>query len=238
VRRYGWQKGQRVTLKGTLRPVDLTFTIAGTISFHTDQAAFMLHREYLEEAMGRPGLVSFFWVEAETYDAVPSLMTRIDRTFESSPDPVKTMTQKQMLLNFLGLLGDVRGIVAGIGLLVMIAVLFITLNSIALSARERTREVAVLKAIGFTGRDVMVSMLFEAAFLALAGGAAGAVAAFVVFRQYALGLGFGPLSGFQASPTATAIGIAAALATGVLAALVPAVRAARMPIVEALRRAD
>jgi len=202
VRRFGWRRGQRITLRGTIRQVDLTFTVAGTTALNTDQGNFLLHREYLEEALGRPGLATFFWVEATSPEVMPALMARIDRDFEGSPDPTKTVTQKQILLSFIGMLGDVRGIVGGIALLVMVAVLFITVNSVALSARERTTEVAILKAIGFTGGDVLGSMVFEGLVVALAGGAAGVLAAWVVFRTWALGLGFGPLSGFQVSPTA------------------------------------
>jgi putative ABC transport system permease protein len=238
MRRYGWHKGQRVTLKGSFRRVDLSFTIVGTATFFSDQSNFMFHREYLEEALGAPGIVSMFWVKAPSVTEMPALIGRINETFSTSSEPVKAMSQKQLISSFLSLLGDVRGVVGGMGVLVMIAVFFVTLNSMALSARERVPEIAVLKAIGFPAGDVLASMLFEGLVIGLVGGGVGAGAAWVVFNAFPLELGFGPLSGFSASPVVVGVGLGIAAVTGMLATLPPALRAVRLPVVEALRRRD
>lgn len=237
-RRFGWKKGQRITLRGTLRPVDLSFEVVGTAGFFTDQSNLVLHRDYLEEALGRPGIVSMIFVKARSVDEMPGLIRRIDEQMVASSEPVKAMSQKQMISSFLGMLGDVRGIVGSIAVLVMVAVFFVTLNAMALSARERVPEIAVLKAIGFQGRDVFASLLFEGMVVGLLGAAVGCASAWAVFRAFPLELGFGPLGSFQTSPAVAAAGLAIGAILGMGAALPPALRASRLSVVEALRRRD
>jgi putative ABC transport system permease protein len=236
MRKYGWSRGQRIVLRGTLRPVDLELVIAGPISVHTDHATVFLHREYLEEALGRPGLATMFWVQVDDAAAIAAVGARIDAELAASPAPTRSVSMKQLLQQVIGMLGDIRTAVTGIAVLVMLAVLFVALNAAALTARERTTEVALLKALGFTGRDVFFSMLVESVSVALAGGALGCAAAWALFRVYTLGLGFGPLSGFQVPAGAVPIGLAASALIGALAALLPGLRAARVPVVQALRR--
>ncbi len=238
VRKFGWKKGQQITLRGTLRRVDLSFEVVGTAAFFTDESNLILHRDYLEEALGRPGIASMFFVKARSVEDMPAVIRRIDDAMGSSTEPVKAMSQKQMISSFLGMLGNVRGIVGSLALLVMVAVFFVTLNSMALSGRERVPEIAVLKAIGFPGRAVFASMLFEGLVVGVLGGALGCTGAWAVFRAFPLELGFGPLGSFQTSPVVVAAGLGIGALMGMLAALPPALRASRLSVIEALRRRD
>jgi putative ABC transport system permease protein len=97
--------------------------------------------------------------------------------------------------------------------------------------------VAVLKALGFSGGDVLQGILAEAALLSLLGGAVGAAGAYALFRTKAFSLGFGPLSGFQVNLRTVAIAFSVSALVGVAAALLPAARAARINVLEGMRRA-
>jgi putative ABC transport system permease protein len=197
-----------------------------------------MHREYLDEAIGRPGVVSLIWAQVESVRTLPEVAARIDAEFANTPEPTRTMSQKQLFTTFLGMLGDIRAIVGGLSLLVLVAVLFVTANAIALSVRERSGEVAILKALGFSAADVLVAILVESALVAALGGTFGCAVAFGLFRAHSFSIGFGPLSGFQIDPATAALGLAAAVVVGTLAALAPAAAAARRSVTVGLRRAD
>jgi putative ABC transport system permease protein len=235
-KRYGWKAGQRVTLSATLWPRDMTFNVAGTLSFRTDQGMLLFHREYLDQAQGDQGLVTFFWVELDDTTSVPRLAGVIDREFAGAPEPIRTISEQELLKWYLGMAGDVRGLIRFLALLVLVAVFFVTANSIALSTRERTGELAVLKALGFSAVDLVLCLLVEVVALALLGGAVGCTAAFFLFRGNGLALGVGPLSGFHVDPATVAMGFGVAVMLAVLAVVGPGVSAARLRVTDALRR--
>ncbi len=234
--RYGWERGQKVTLNGTVWPTDLTFTVAGTAAFRTDQAMFLFHRDYLDQALGGAGLVTLYWVELESVESLPEIARLIDRELESAPEPTKTISQQQLTTWYLGMIGDIRGIVRVTSTLVILAILFVTANSIALSTRERHAEIGVLKALGFQKRHVVTLLLIEALLLSVGGGALGCLAALLLFRNHAFSLGVGPLSGFKVDYAIVATGFLISTLVGTGAAILPAWRAARLDPVAALRK--
>ena len=239
MRKYGWERGRHITLRGTVWPVDLDFTIVGEIAVGSDQSTFMLHRDYLDEALkGKTpaaGLVSWFFVQVEDVRNLPDIAHRIEAELGDTADPVRAMGQKEFLVAFLSMLGDVRGLIGGIALLVLIASFFVTANAVALSARERTTEMAVLRALGFSRGDVMGGMIAEAVALSALGGLLGGGAALALLGWRSFGVGFGPLSGFRVDVATVLAGFALSAGVGLLATTIPAVRAARMRVVDALR---
>lgn len=235
VARYGWKVGQRIALQGAAWPVDLTFTLCGEANFATDKGSFIFHREYLEAALGNPGWVSMFAVQVASAADIPEVARRISETFAATPEPVRAVSQRNFLENFMSMMGNVRGVVTGVAFLVVIAVLLLCANSVAMSTRERTVELSVLKALGFEARHVMALVVGEAAALALAGGLVGCGAAYAVFGGTGFSLGFGFLSGFTVTPATLAKGLVAALVVAVLAALLPALRVVRLRVTEGLR---
>ena len=109
-----------------------------------------------------------------------------------------------------------------------------------MAVAARTREIATLRAIGFGGGPVVVSVMVESLTLALAGGLAGGAAAYFAFNGYrAATLNWQSFSqvvfAFQVTPRLIVLGLAAALVMGALGGLLPAIRAARIPISVALR---
>ena len=118
--------------------------------------------------------------------------------------------------------------------------IFAALNTMYAAVSVRTREIATLRAIGFGGFPVLVSVMIEAVLLALAGGAIGAALAYLLFN----GLSVSTLSqasftqvvfAFEVTPSLVATGLVIAVVIGFIGGLLPAVRAARMQVTTALR---
>jgi len=129
---------------------------------------------------------------------------------------------------------------AGIALLMGIGAIFGAINTMYSAVAARTREIATLRALGFGGGPVVVSVMAESLLLALAGGAIGGAAAYIGFNGFQTSTinwqTFSQVAfAFAVTPGLIVAGIVYALMMGLLGGLLPAVRAARLPIVAALR---
>lgn len=238
--RFGWRLGQQVTLTGTIYPVDLTFTIRAVYSQGSEKAvdenALWFHREYLMEALGSPGTVGTFWLKAANAAVIPRIMDEVDRTFRNTDAETKTETESSFALSFLQMLGDVRGMILSISSVVIFTVLLVTANTTAMAVRERTREVAVMKALGFTRRDILALVVGEAAVIALAGGLLGGLGAklFYVLVDLPARSG-GMLPFFEVTWWTVGTGALVAALVGVASAAIPALRASAVSIARGLR---
>jgi putative ABC transport system permease protein len=141
--------------------------------------------------------------------------------------------QSKGITHFIRILGTV---VAGI---MAIGAVAGALNSMYAAVSARTREIATLRAIGFRGGPVVVSVMIETMLLALAGGVVGALIAWLLFRHFTastMGPSFSAVVfQFRVTPQLMGQGLKWALAIGFLGGLFPALRAARMPVTEGLR---
>ncbi|HEX4267903.1 MAG TPA: ABC transporter permease [Steroidobacteraceae bacterium] len=141
--------------------------------------------------------------------------------------------QSEGLTKIIRVLGTTVAVIMGIG------ALFGALNTMYAAVATRTREIATLRAIGFRGAPVVVSVLIETLLLALMGGLVGAAIAWLLFDNYTastLGANFSQVVfEFRVTPALVASGLKWALAIGFLGGLFPALRAARMPVTDGLR---
>ena len=105
----------------------------------------------------------------------------IDATFANSAAETKTETEKAFQLGFITMLGNIRAVIYAVGTAIVIAIMLVSMNTMMMAARERTREVAVLKAVGFTDRTVLGLVLAESLLISLTGGILGTGLARVVY---------------------------------------------------------
>jgi putative ABC transport system permease protein len=121
-----------------------------------------------------------------------------------------------------------------ISLVIVGIILLVLANTILMAARERTREYAVLKTLGFQARHIASFIIGESLLIALCGGVLGLALTFPIVRGFGLALpGFFPV--IRVEPVTIAFALCAALLSGLAAAAVPTVRAIRTPIVDGLR---
>jgi putative ABC transport system permease protein len=176
---YGWKVGDRVTLKGTYYPVNLEFIIRATYTAPdpSEERAFFFHWDYFDEALGRPGQVGTFLVKVDRPEDVPRVMDAVDRTFHNTDAETKTETEQAFNLSFVSMLGNIKLLINAISLAVIFTVLLVAANTMAMSIRERTAEVAVLKTVGFRRHTILALLVGESVLIALLGGILGTVGA-------------------------------------------------------------
>jgi putative ABC transport system permease protein len=144
-------------------------------------------------------------------------------------------------MNFMGSLQGIAWIITAVGFLGVAAVVFIAANTCSMSIRERAREIAVLKALGFSRGRLLRLLLSEAMLLAIVGGFTGAFSAYGLLKLLArigatgMSQGLGPLSMFVMTVSILVQGLFLSLVVGMLAGIVPSFGAARKPVAMALR---
>ena len=237
---FGWKVGQNVTLRGTIFPGDWTFTIRG-IYTPTDKAinddAMMFHFAYLDEKTGRKGLTGWYLMQIDHPENAPRIAKAVDDMFRNSSAPTKTGTEQAFNASFATMWGNVSLLMNTIGMAVVFAILLVTANAMMMSARERTRELAVLKTIGFTDRRLFGLVMLEAGIITVTGAVIGLGAAKLLYRATNFNAA-GFLPGFDVTPATLLLGGGVALALMLASGIVPAARAARLPVVAALRNVE
>jgi putative ABC transport system permease protein len=235
--KYGWKIGDRIVLQGTIYPVNPELTIRGIFRAPSSPQMVYFNAKYVEEA------VDFFKGRAGTFDIlagspedVSKIAGAVDDMFRNSPEPTKTESEKAFGLSFINMLGNVKAFILTICLAVVFTTLLVSANTMAMSIRERTREVAVLKTLGFERRTILGLFVGEAISLSLAGGVLGASTAWLLVwlarQSPQMGLFLG-----RTKVTAETLGVAllAAALVGFLSAVVPSYQASRIAIVDGLR---
>jgi putative ABC transport system permease protein len=244
LRVQGWKLGDRVTLKGTVFPVDVELRIVGEIP--NERAPHLwFQREYLDQALraaGRGGLdvLGTVWVRVDDPARVGPLMQEIDDLFRNSEAETATETEKSWFANFFSQLQGFVTVILIVANLVALCIVFIAANTASMAVRERLGEIAVLKALGFGRRLIFGTLLAEAVLLAALGGAAGALAALgltTLLRATVAGWNplLGPLGSFIVTETILVQGLFLALFVGMVSGVVPALGAARRNVAATLR---
>jgi putative ABC transport system permease protein len=166
---------------------------------------------------------------------VTSVSKAIDAMFENSPQPTKTETEKGFTLSFVAQLGNVKLFILSICGAVVFAILLVSGNTMAMTIRERTREVAVLKTLGFTRGTILSLYVGEAITISLFGGFLGASAAtllMILASKMPNGTFF---TGFKVNTPTYLAALAVAALVGFVSAVFPSYQASRRNIVDGLR---
>lgn len=239
---YNWQVGDRITLVSTVPPyVSLEFNVIKICDTPGRSAGMYLRHDYLEEAIKAAGMESYgsnlFWVKCTSLAALREMQARIDQRFANTPDETVTYDENAFTATFTQALGDIPGLMHGMAIVVLIIIALVAGNTMMMSFRERTRELAVFKAIGFQRPRVFFIVLAESVSLAVLGALIGIVPTVALLILFPLkNLGPLPISALRVSPAAVGIALGMALLVGLAAGLWPAWQAMRLQTVSALRR--
>ena len=236
-KKYGWKIGDKITLQGTIFPVNPELTIRAIYKIDPPNRALYFNRTYLEEAVPFfKGQTGFYYTRVASADDVSRISGAIDDLFHNSPQPTKTESEKAFQLGFIAMLGNVKAFILSICGAVVFAILLVSANTIAMSIRERTREVAMLKTLGFTRRGVLSLFVGESVALAIVGGGLGVLgAALLVTAVSHSPAGIGVPGGLRMTAGTMGVALLVAAAMGFLSACLPAYNASRVNIVEGLR---
>jgi putative ABC transport system permease protein len=237
-KRFHWKVGDRIPIKGTFLPGTWEFNLRGI--YHgarkqDDTSQFWFHYDYLNERKTfTKDMVGWYTVRVTNPDDSVQIAKAIDQTFANSPWETKTDTEKAFAASWVKQMGNIQFLIMSIGGVVFFTLLLVTGNTMAIAVRERVGELAVLKAVGYSDRFVLLLVLAESLLLAFVGGALGlGLAKLFTLRGDPTG---GMLPYFYLPPGALAGGLAVALTVGVVAGILPAFSAMHLRVVDALRR--
>ena len=227
----GWPEGH---CHGDNFPTNLELTIRGIFTAPRPTQSLYYNQKYVEEAVPyMKGQQGFYTILANSPEDVQKIGPAIDEMFRNSPQPTRTETEAAFQLGFLAMLGNVKAFILSICGAVVFAILLVSANTMAMSIRERTREVACLRPWVLHAAPCFRCLLAKQWCLSLVGGILGSLVA--------LGLGFGAAQagGFagalQVKATTMLVAWVVAALVGFISAIIPSYNASRLGIVEGLR---
>ena len=241
--KFGWKIGDKVPIQSTIWSQKngsrlWEFDIVGIYDGrekNTDTTPFFFRYDYFEEArQWNKGQVGWYTIRVKDPAQAAEVAKLVDAEFENSSAETKTEPEGAFVQGWVSQIGDIALITASILGAVFFTILLVTGNTMSQSVRERTGELGVLKAIGFTNAQVLSLVLLESCLLALVGGA--------------LGLGLAWLATSRGDPTGSMLplfyfphrdlllGLGFSLALGVVTGVFPALQAMRLRVADALRR--
>jgi putative ABC transport system permease protein len=237
--RYGLKVGDRMQFMGQFYPCDLELKVAGIYSGTADDRNVFFHYKYLEESLGNPGTVGAWWVQAASAADVGRVTERINHAFANTSAEVRAETERAFQLGFVSMWANIKILIGGISLVVVFALVLVTVSTMSMAIRERFRELAVLKALGFQRHELFAFILAESFGLAMAGALFGAGGAWLVFRTVDFqALSHGLFIGFEVTSRMLGMAFSVAALIGILAGLGPMLNVARTSVVEGLKTLD
>jgi putative ABC transport system permease protein len=246
--KFGWKVGDHVPIKGQLFPradgSAWDFTVKGIYRSKTpnvDQQTMYFHFDYLREALeqgdalGEPEVGVYMLKLASDTDPTP-VMAAVDLLFDNGPMRVQTTTEAEFNRQFVTMLGNIPLLLNSIGGAVLFAVFFAVFNTMLTAGRQRTRDIGVMKALGFTDAAVFRGLLTESLVLCVLGGSLGiglAAAVAGVLQPHVATT----LPGFEIGSQTMLTGMGISVVVGIIAGAAPGWYCSRLAPVAALREA-
>ena len=202
----------------------------------SDTMSMFFRYDYFDEArLGAKGQVGWYTIRIKDPSQATELAKQVDREFENSDEETKTEPEGAFVQAWAKQVGNIALITAAILGAVFFTILLVTGNTISQAVRERTGELGVLKAIGFTNAQVLTLVMSESCLIAVLGGALGLGLACLIIP--ALGKALATmLPMFYLPARDLLLGVGICLALGVITGIFPALSAMRLRVADALRR--
>ena len=241
--RFGWKVGDRIPINATIWPREggkrsWEFDLVGIydgVEKGTDTTQFLFRYDFFDESrqFGK-GLIGWYSVRIADPDRAAEVALSIDQEFANSPVETKAEPEGAFVQGFANQVGNIGFIMVSIVAAVFFTMLLVAGNTMAYAVRERTNELAVLKAIGFTDGGVLGLVLGESVLLAVLGGGIGLGLALMLVSMGDPTNGALPIFYLPARDLITGIVLIGTM--GLVAGILPALQAQRLQIADALRR--
>jgi putative ABC transport system permease protein len=239
--KLGLKIGDRINLVGDIFPGNYEFTLRGIYTSAEDETSMYFHLEYLFQSLPphRRDFAGTFTILLASPEDAARVSREVDAMFDNATVQTRTETEQAFILSFTSFLGNVKLFLFAICGAVTFTILLVSANTMAMSVRERIKEVGVMKTLGFSKGSVLGIILSEAVLISTLGAAAGCLIASLLVRGVAEVAGTFSFQLQTMSLTPEAVGLCLALGAlvGLVAAIVPAWGAARTPILDTLRYA-
>ena len=236
---YGFTPGQRVTLRSPIYNASLEFIIRGVCS-GGDEKTLYFHNEYMNDSLPEwaRDKVGTFSILANSADDVPRIAQAIDSIFINTDAPTKTESEREFAMSFEAMMGGVKQFMYGIMAAITFSLLLVMGNTMAMTVRERTREVGTLKALGFQRGTIAGLFLGEALVVTTIGGLIGIGGALLLFNSFDLSLYIPNFQSFVPTRTTLLAAFGLSLLVGLISVSYSAYRVSGMTIAQALRSTE
>lgn len=241
-RELGFKIGDAIPIDGDIYPGRWDFIVRGI--YHgkdasTDETQMLFHWNYLNERIkqlqpGREGNVGWYILKIQNPADMPAVSRAVDQSYLNSRAGTKTETEKEFQQGFVSMSSAIIHSLEIVSFIIIGIILLVLANTIVMAARERTREYAVLKTIGFSSLHIVGLISGESLLIAGSGGAIGLGLTFPLAAGFAgMFPTFFPV--FNVETVTIMLAALVAAAAGVTAALFPTIRTLRTSIAEGLR---
>jgi putative ABC transport system permease protein len=240
--RFGWKVGDRIRLIGTIYPGNWDLHLVGIyrgLKKSTDESGFYLRWDMLDENLkatvpGRAGNVGWYIMKISNPDDGVAISKAVDGLFKNSLAETLTETEEAFNLSFIAMSSTIITGLQLVSYLIIGIILLVLANTMAMTARERISEYAVLKTLGFRPAHLVMLIAGESVFIAVVGGVLG------MLLIYPMAGGFGEAMKyffpvFEVKPITVVLAGIFSLTVGVLASIFPVLKATRVSIVDGLR---
>jgi putative ABC transport system permease protein len=205
-----------------------------------DEKTLFFHHDYLNEllppwAKDKAGMFSIL---ANSAEDVPRIAQAIDSMSVNTDAPTKTESEREFAMSFQTMMGGVKQFMYGIMAAITFSLLLVMGNTMAMTVRERTREVGTLKAIGFQRRTIAALFVGEALLVTTLGAVIGIGGATLLFKSIDLGLYIPNFNSFVPTVQTLSAAFVVSILVGVLSVVYSAYRVSGMTIAEALRSTE
>ena len=237
--KYNLKVGDRFVLDSTVYPGSLTFRVAGIYSGTPDDRNMLFRQDYLDDSLGVPGQVGMWWLKVKSADDMPRVTAAVNKAFENTSAEVRAESERAFQLGFLAMLGNIKALVASISTVVVFTLVLVTASTMSMAIRERFRELAILKALGFRRRELFAFILAESFGLSTTGAIIGIGVAYCAYTFGDIGkMTHGIFVTFEVTPRIIGFSALVAAVLGIVSAIAPSLAVARMSVVNGLKTLD
>lgn len=240
---YGFTPGQRITLKSPIYNQDVEFIVRGVYTGNDEKTLFF-HHEYLNELVASASAdwardkAGLFAALANSPEDVPRISQEIDAMFVNTDAPTKTENEREFAASFETMMGGVKQFLYGIMAAITFSLLLVMGNTMAMTVRERTKEVGTLKAIGFKRHTIAGLFVGESILLAIVGATIGIGGAVLLYRSFDMSLYIPNLVSFKPAPETLIGAFVLSIFVGIVSVVYSTYRVTGLTIAEALRSTE
>jgi len=238
--KYKLKVGDWIPFTSVIYPCTLQMQIMGIYAGTPDDRNVLFHHKYLDESCGSSGWVGMWWLKVRSPEDMPRVLEAINRAFANTSAEVRAETERAFQLSFLSMMGDIALLIHSICSVVIFTLVLVTASTMSMAIRERFRELAVLKALGYRRHELFSFILAEsfglAGFGALLGvGGAWALYTFTPIMQWVTD---GILIRFEVTPRIIGLALSVSAGLGIISSIAPSIAVARTSVVNGLKTLD
>lgn len=234
---FGWRIGDSIQFESIQHNISLNLVISGIYeelveSTEQMETRMLINWDYHESLIGNPGKVSVFWLRLDSPASVLPVIKNVTDYYRMGPMEVRVETESSMLSRLTSYTATIQLIIQAVASIVLFSMFLVTVNTISLSVRERRKEIALMKAVGYKPRHILSLIVGESIFISMIAGIFGISLAYLIFNVRGFSLSLGLVLDFIVQPQIIISGLLVSAALGTLSGIIPAYNASRVNVIK------